>query len=112
MIPLTSAHLAFGLHPRAQLRRILTNGFSNRLQDTPLGMFHRWAAPDTFGRLLDRALAAQRRPYLAFAVRTDIGAERWIFEAVDENLRELLTHPAAPRFRFCTPAEAMAMLET
>lgn len=109
MIPLTSAHLKFGLHPRAYLRRVQANGFRGRLQDTPLGMYKRWTAPDTFGRLLDRALAAQRKPYLAFAIRTDIGAQRWIHDAVDENLRALLEHPAAPGFRFCTPAEAMAM---
>lgn len=111
LIPLTSGHLRLGLHPRRHLRRILANGLRHRRQDTPLSMWRSWSAPDTFACMLDRALAAQARPYLAFALRTDFGVQRQSAAAVDACLRALLAHPAAPAFRFCTPGEALAILD-
>jgi hypothetical protein len=110
MIPLTSGHRKLGLNVRRHLRRIRASGVRYRRQDTPLYMFQEWRPPDTFGAMLDRALAAQRNPYLAFAIRTDIGAEARFFRAVNAALEALLAHPAAPRFRFCTPAAALEML--
>jgi hypothetical protein len=109
MIPLTSAHRRLG--PRARLRRLLRNGVRHRLQDTPLSMWRRWAPPDTFDRMIDRALAAQRVPYLAFAIRTDLGACPAVYGPVHACLETLLVHPAAGRFAFCTPAEALALLD-
>ena len=110
MIPLTSGYQKSGWHPRRYLRRLLANGFRHRRQDTPLYMWLHWRAPDTFASMLDRALAAQRRPYLAFAIRTDFGARPDVLKAVEAALTALLTHPAAPRLRFCTPAAALEML--
>jgi hypothetical protein len=107
MIPLTSSHVKLGFHPRAYARRIWLNGFRYRLQDMTIPMYCQWPAPDTFDRLVDRALRRMRRPYLAFAIRTD----RNLTRKVAGNIETLLTHPAAPRFRFCTPAEALAMLD-
>jgi len=57
--------------------------------------------------MIDRALAAQRRPYLAFAIRTRSD----ISQAVGPRIDALLAHPASSRFRFSTPAEALAELE-
>ena len=71
-------------------------------------MWQRWRAPDAFGAMITRALAAQRRPYLALAFRTDTNAE--FVAAVDDCLRALLAHPAASRFMFCTPLEALDIL--
>ena len=107
MIPLTSSHVKLGFHPRAYARRIWLNGFRYRLQDMTIPMYCQWPPPDTFDRLVDRALRRMRRPYLAFAIRTD----RNLTRKVAGNIETLLTHPAAPRFRFCTPAEALAMLD-
>jgi hypothetical protein len=73
-------------------------------------MWLQWRAPDTFASMLDRALAARRRPYLAFAIRTDFGVRPDVLKAVEAALDALLTHPAAPHFRFCTPAAALEML--
>ena len=110
MIPLTSGHRRLlSQWPLGVLRRSLENGLHYWRQDTPLYMSHRWQAPDTFDRMLDRALAAQRRPYLAFAIRTDDNVE--IFAAVDSCLKALLTHRAARRFVFCGPANAQALLD-
>ncbi len=111
MIPLTSGHLRLGLRPRRHLRRLLANGIRHRRQDTPLSMWRSWTGPNTFDRMLDRALAAQSRPYLAFAIRTDFALTPSAFEAVDACVRALLAHPAAENFRFSTPDEALALLD-
>ena len=112
LIPLTAGHLRFGMrHPRRYLRRLWQNGARHRRQDTPLSMWRSWPAPDTFDRMLDRALAAQRHPYLAFAIRTDFGVRADLLQAVDASVSALLAHPARSRFRFSTPAEALAQLE-
>jgi hypothetical protein len=112
LIPLTSGHLRFGMrHPRRYLRRLWQNGARHRRQDTPLSMWRHWPTPDTFDRMLDRALAAQRHPYLAFAIRTDLGVRADLLQAIDVCVNALLAHPARSRFRFSTPAEALAELE-
>jgi hypothetical protein len=109
IVPLTSGWLKLGLRVGARLRRWLRNGAEHRLQDTPLSMWKDWPAPNTFDRMLDRAIAAQERPYLAFAVRTNAGVHD-SFERVDRCLRALLEHPERERFVFATPAEAMKLL--
>jgi hypothetical protein len=112
LIPLTSGHLRLGMrHPRRYLRRLWQNGVRHRAQDTPLSMWRSWSAPDTFDRMLDRAVAAQRRPYLAFAIRSDFGVRPHLLQAVDACVNVLLAHPARSRYRFSTPAEALAELE-
>lgn len=112
LIPLTSGHLRFGmLHPRRYLRRLRQNGVRHRKQDTPLSMWRNWPAPDTFDRMLDRALVAQRYPYLAFAIRSDLGVHPDLLRGIDACVNALLAHPARSRFRFSTPAEALAVLE-
>jgi hypothetical protein len=72
-------------------------------------MYKRWDPPNTFDRMIDRAIAAQSVPYLAFAIRSSIGIGR-SFPAVDACLRAILSHPLRRRFVFATPAEAMALL--
>jgi hypothetical protein len=57
--------------------------------------------------MLDRAVAAQRQPYLAFAIRTRPD----IAQAIGPRIDALLAHPDCSRFRFSTPAEALAQLE-
>ena len=107
VIPLTSAYLRLGFRPRRFLGRIRANGVRGRRQNTPLYMWESWPTPNTFDRMLDRALAAQRRPYLAFAIRTRPD----IAHAVGPRVDTLLAHAARSRFRFSTPAEALAELE-
>jgi hypothetical protein len=107
IIPLTSAYLRLGFRPRRYLGRIRANGVRGRRQNMPLYMWEPWPAPNTFDRMLDRALAAQRQPYLALAIRTRSD----IREAIGPRMEALLTHAARSRFRFSTPAEAMAELE-
>ena len=112
LIPLSSGYVRHGLrHPRRYLRRLWQNGLRHRRQDTPLSMWREWPTPDTFDRMLDRALAAQRRPYLAFAVRSDFPIRPDLVPTIDGCVDALLAHPARSRFRFSTPAEALAALD-
>ena len=107
IIPLTSAYLRLGFRPRRHLGRIRANGFRGRRQNVPLYMWESWPAPNTFDRMLDRALAVQRHPYLALAIRTRPD----IREAIGPSMEALLAHPARSRFRFSTPAEALSEIE-
>ncbi|HZS12399.1 MAG TPA: hypothetical protein VFA38_09115 [Nitrospirales bacterium] len=79
-------------------------------QATPLSMWRRWREPNTFADMITGAVAAQRRPYLAFAIRTDFGVRKDVFEAVEHCLETLLAHPLRRRFRFCSPEEALEWL--
>ena len=74
-------------------------------------MWRRWREPKTFTEMITRAVAAQRRPYLAFAIRTDFGVRPDVFEAVEHCLETLLAHPLRRRFRFCSPEQALEWLE-
>lgn len=111
MIPLTSAYKELGWGPRALLRRwkrLRDNGVNDRLQSLPLSMWREWDWGDSYTAMLDRAIALQTRPYLAFAIRSDINGT--CFSQYDSCLKALLNHPQASRFVFCTPAEAMRYL--
>ncbi len=112
LMPLTSAFLRYGWGPRSlkqRWRRIRNNGFRHRLQDTPLSMWQDWPYPDTYRSMLDRAIALQRRPYLAFAIHSNFPVEAPTRPRVDWCLQALLSHPERSRFVFCTPSEAMVM---
>jgi len=112
MMPLTSGHRSLGWSlrdVRRRLGRIRRNGFSARLQEEPLSMWRVWSGKDHYGAMLDRAIALQERPYLAFATRSDMNVRR---QAYDGCLNALLEHPAASRFVFCNPRDAMRYLST
>lgn len=111
MMPITSAYLALGWGPRdikRRLGRLVRNGPSGHRQDQPLSMWRKWTGKDGFTNMLDRAIALQKRPYLAFAVRSDMNGRE--FQAYDSCLNALLNHPAASRFVFCNPRNAMRYL--
>jgi hypothetical protein len=113
LLPLTSAHVRFGWGPRSlkqRLRRLRHNGFRHRLQDTPLSMWRDWSHPNDFSLMLDRAIAQQRHPYLAFAINSNAPVETMSLPRIKRCLQALMVHPERPRFVFCTPAEAMAIL--
>jgi hypothetical protein len=110
LIPITTGWLQLGWKLKPRLRRLRDNGFRYRRQHERLSMWRQWPAPNTFERMLDRAIAAQQKPYLSFAIRSSIGTGR-SFENVDHCLQTLLNHPQSGRFVFTTPGEAMAMLD-
>jgi hypothetical protein len=111
MMPLTSAYLALGWGPRdikRRLGRLKRNGLSWHRQHQPLSMWRKWEGRDGFTAMLDRAISLQKRPYLAFAIRSDMHGKD--FQAYDGCLNALLNHPAASRFVFCTPHAATRYL--
>ncbi len=115
LIPLTSAFMKLGYGPRAlrtRLGRLLRNGINGRLQSMPLAMVRSWEGENTFSAMLSRAIALQKRPYLAFTFRSNIHDRR--FTRIDVSLKALLSHPASRGFQFCTASEAMQVcgLET
>jgi hypothetical protein len=111
LIPLTSGSLQLGIRLWSRAGRLWRNGWRHRLQGVPLSMWRRWDPPNTFDRMIDRAIAVQSTPYLAFAIRSSIGVGR-SFQAVDSCLQAILTHPLRRRFVFSAPATALALLAT
>lgn len=109
MIPITSSYLV-GLSLQSQLARIVLNGFSNRHQETPLQMWLTRKPPNTFESLIQRAIDAQEKPYLALTIRSDVSIRPRYFKGFDSAIQDLVSHPARKRFAFCTPAEAMELL--
>jgi hypothetical protein len=113
MMPLTAAHRALGWSlrdVRRRLGRVRRNGLSSRNHDEPLSMWKGdWTGENHYGAMLDRAIELQQRPYLAFAVRSDINGKE--FAAYERCLSALAEHPAAPSFVFCSPRDAMRCLE-
>lgn len=114
LLPLSSAHLRFGWGPRSlkqRIRRLRNNGLRHRRQDTPLSMWRDWNHPNEFSKMLDRAIAQQRQPYLAFAIHSNAPVEPESLPRIERCLQALMAHPERSRFVFCTPAEAMAILQ-
>jgi len=113
LLPLTSAHLRYGWGPRSlkqRWRRLRHNGLRHRRQDTPLSLWRDWNPPNDFSVMLERAIAEQRRPYLAFAIHSNAPVEAKSLPRIKRGLQALMDHPERSRFVFCTPAEAMAIL--
>jgi hypothetical protein len=109
VIPLTSGSLQVGARLWSRAARLWRNGWRHRLQSVPLSMWKRWDPPNTFDRMIDRAIAAQSAPYLAFAIRSSVGIGR-SFKAVDNCLQVVLSQAQRRRFVFSTPAEALVLL--
>lgn len=110
MIPMTSAYIdpGWGIKGiRHRLGRIRHNGFQGRLQYKPLSMWAKWEGRNDFNTMIDRALKVQKRPYLAFAIRSDIDGK--LFQIFDSCMRALLNHPANSRFIFTTPEKMMKL---
>ena len=112
LIPLTSGKLDLGLDPAEwprRLSRAIRNGWGGRDQSIPLSMWRAWSGRNTFDRMLQRALRAQEKPYLALAIHSKFpGAPE--FDAVDASFRALLESPERKRFWFCSPEEALGVL--
>jgi hypothetical protein len=70
MVPLTSSHTRLGWDInglRQRISRVRNNGIRGELQSVPLSMWRKWDGQNSYTAMLDRAIAVQKRPYLAFA---------------------------------------------
>lgn len=109
VIPLTSGYKKLGLRlssVRQRLDRVANNGFRNRRMSTPLSMWKGWAGANSFSNMLDRAIAVQRRPYLAFSIHSNYPVTK-SHSRVLSSIEALTNHPACSRFVFSTPAELL-----
>jgi hypothetical protein len=108
-LPLSATSHRFGWWVHAHLARMRRHGLRERL-DRPMGFGKADPADDAFPAMVARALRHQRRPYLAFALRSggmNVPAER---DRLVTHLDQLLAMPEADRFAFVGPAEAVALV--
>jgi hypothetical protein len=111
VIPLTSGYKKLGLTlrtARQRFDRLVHNGLRNRRMSTPLSMWKGWDGANHFGAMIDRAIAAQRHPYLALAVHSNFPVTK-SRPRVEKSIEALVNHPACSRFVFCTPSEMLSM---
>lgn len=66
--------------------------------------------PERFMPMFEAAVCAGPRPYVAIAVRTDVGSNEGLLGYVDGNLQAILNHRLAGRFIFMAPSEALPLL--
>lgn len=111
MLPLTSGARWQGASPARRLAAIRDHGLRHRNQGDLLYMALKgWHGRNSFDRVVERSLAAQARPYLAFAVRSDRAKHTARWRRIERCLFDLLALHDRHRLAFCTPAEACTML--
>jgi hypothetical protein len=111
VIPLTSGYKKLGLglrSTRERLDRLMNNGLRHRRMSTPLSMWKGWDGANSFGDMLDRAIEAQQKPYLAFTLHSNFPVTK-SDSKVRASIEALVDHPACSRFAFCTPAELLSL---
>jgi len=67
--------------------------------------------PVTFFHIARYILTRFDRPYLTLVMRSDVGVHPRLLRNMQINLSNIINHPMAPRFVFCTPPEAMKVLQ-
>jgi hypothetical protein len=108
MIPLTAIDWSPFLPPWRRLARRVRH---------PLGVRHRTATlfgprgGETFWRILERDLSAMARPYLAFAVRSDMPLRPDLDGSVEEKLAALVASPLVRKLEFTTPEAVVPRVE-
>ncbi|HZP28454.1 MAG TPA: glycoside hydrolase family 99-like domain-containing protein [Acidimicrobiia bacterium] len=111
LVPLSSGPRWLGPSVRARLRARRDHGAGWKQRDPLYMALPYWTGANTFGEMLRRTLKVQRRPYLAFAIRTDWGRRLDHRRNIERCLDALLQEQGRRRFVFCTPAEACALLD-
>ncbi len=71
-----------------------------------------WHGRDGFHEVLRRSLAAQRRPFLAFAIRTDWHLHKDRRRNIERCLHDLLAIQEERPLVFCTPEQALTTLRS
>jgi hypothetical protein len=111
MMPLSASNLWSGRSLRARLDAVVGNGVRGRRQQDLLYMAGSWwVGPNEFQEAVRRSLAAQARPYLAFALRSDRALETAQWQRIERRLEQLLGLQDRWPLVFCTPDEAMERL--
>jgi hypothetical protein len=111
LVPLSSGPRWLGHSARARLRARRDHGRDWKQRDSLYMALPYWTGPNAFDEMLRRTLKGQRRPYLAFAIRTDWARRPDHRRNIERCLDALLRQQGRRRFVFCTPAEACARLD-
>jgi hypothetical protein len=108
-LPLSATRRVKGWHPRRHAARVKHHGLLERL-DHPVQMARPIEEPDTFGRQVERTLAGQRHPYLAYALRSDGVIQDEKRARIEAQMDQLLGVLAGQDAAFVGPEEAVALL--
>lgn len=109
-LPLSASTRPKGWHPRRHLSRMKHHGIRERL-DLPVQMARNTGPHDTFGAQVERAIRAQRRPYLAYALRSDGLLTPEKARRIETQMEELVEVAARRGGAFVGPEEALAALD-
>lgn len=108
IIPLASGVMSErGLRWRRYLRRRWT---LRGPIPTGYGTLRLWEPPELVQPAIEETVERLERPYLAFAIRSDVLLNPWSGGNCRRNLEGLLRRAQARRFVFCTPHEALRVL--
>jgi hypothetical protein len=77
---------------------------------TGYGTLRLWEPPELVQPAIDETLERMERPYLAFAIRSDVLLNPWWGGNCRRNLKWLLRQAQARRYAFCTPRDLLPML--
>lgn len=108
MIPLTAMHSGPLIPLWKRVGRRVKNPRSPRYRTAILP---RPCRAQEFWSLIEGDLDSSRRPYLAFATRTDTFIRRFLNAAFEEKLAALHDWPPARRLTFTTPETVVAAVE-
>ena len=108
-LPLSASSRRKGWHPRRHLSRMRHYGIRERL-DLPVQLARDTGPQDSFGAQVERTIQAQRRPYLAYALRSDglLDAEK--AQRIRTQFDELITAAGRHGGVFVGPEEALGAL--
>jgi len=108
MIPVTTGQLPPGLRRARVLYRWLTRAADVSLDALTLNLA---LTPVLFRALVVPVLLSPGPPCLVVVLHSSTGMKRRAMANLGKNLGYLLAHPLGDRFVFCTPAEAMRLLD-
>jgi hypothetical protein len=110
LMPLSCGPRWLGSSVRGRLAARRDQGAGWRQRDILYLALCDWTGPDPISAMLRRTLDAQRRPYLALAIRTDWALRPDHRRNVERGLDALLAQHERNPLVFCTPDQACSML--
>jgi hypothetical protein len=112
LIPMTAGDRWLGGSVRSRVAAIRSHGYRNRKQRDLLYMaLLGWHGTNGFDEMLKRSIAARKRPYFLFAIRSDWARRKDQRRHIERCLYDLLAQHEHRPLVFCTPAEACALLD-
>ena len=108
-LPLSASSRRKGWRPRRHLSRMRHHGLAERL-DLAVQMARNTGPHDSFGAQVERTLRRQRRPYLAYALRSDGLLDPDKGRRIEVQMQELIAIAGRRGAAFVGPEEALEAL--